>query len=112
MNYIKTKDGIYEVLEEHQLPVGDDTYYVTACKNFYSYEVLSKATSIQELCDYVFLFDKEITVRKITHEDDDSLIEWLKECIELEMKVKLAILTDKGLIYVAKMDERGELELL
>ena len=73
---------------------------------------LPQSDTIIELCDYVFLFDNEVTIRKITHEDDEDTIEYLKECIELGMKIKLAILTDKGLIYVAEMNDEGELELI
>lgn len=51
MKYIRTKDGIYEVLNESKLPVGDDVFYMTACKNFYSYEVIKQADMVEKLFD-------------------------------------------------------------
>ena len=66
MKYIRTKDGIYKVLEEHKLPVGDDIFYVTDYKSCYSYEVLKQADTIEDLIqigDIVFYWapgdDKE-----------------------------------------------------
>lgn len=101
MKYIRTADGR---IMKHPHP--DEEVFT------FRYEIIKSADSIIELCDYIFLFDNEVTIRKITHEDDENAIEYLKECIELGMKIKLAVLTDKGLIYVAKMNAKGKLELI
>ena len=70
------------------------------------------ADTIEELCDYEMHYDNngEFVIRPIKHVDWQSLKrvvinKWFKDC-------KLAIKTDKGLIYVAKMNEKGELELI
>ena len=74
---------------------------------------LPQADTIEELCDYAFVFDNnEITIGKIIHENNKQFTQWLKGRIELGMRIKLAILTDKGLIYVAKLNNEGELELI
>lgn len=76
-------------------------------------KILKQADTIEELCDGF------ITIGK----DDFKLI-WNKyeydECFkgnvfpkdDILIELYGAIWTDKGLIYVAKMNEKGELELL
>ena len=113
MKYIRTKDGIYDIEKStfHFFEGGIEI--VSYCKQFeQNLDLCKTANTIEELCDYVFLFDDELTIRKITHENDKDLIEWLKECIELGMQVKLAILTDKGLIYIAELNDKGVLCLI
>lgn len=52
MKHLRTKDGIYEIRKEYKSPMGDDVYYITGCKDFYSYVVLKQSDSIDELiCD-------------------------------------------------------------
>lgn len=118
MKYIRTENGIYEVEaiteEIMDLETGQTAlvYHLSDGNYRTNYDEFNLADTIIELCDYVFLFDNEVTIRKLTHEDDEDTIEYLKECIELGMKIKLAILTDKGLIYVAEMNDEGDLKLI
>ena len=89
MKYIRTKDGIYKT----------GPYYI---KSEY---VLAEADTIEELCDAFVI---------INNEDEMEVIRNFKyakdSCIYDELFG--AIWTDKGLIYVAKMSDKGELELL
>ena len=118
MKYIRTKDGIYEILEKHKLPIGGEIYYITNCinKNFYSYEVIKQADSIEELFDefrgiWINYYESE---KKDAHEeyhydkgknvfyaDFDELTP--KEAIEKFDIFYGAIWTDEGLIYRARM---------
>lgn len=74
---------------------------------------LPSANTIEELCDYEMHYDNdgEFVIRPIRHIDWASLKRVIinkrfKDC-------KLAIKTDKGLIYVARMNEtNGDIELL
>ena len=97
MKYIRTKDGIYEVDNENFDYVGKEYKRFTWNE---SQLVINQSDTIEELCDE-FVYEKKL----------------YKGLYELpygaeDIKVFGAIWTDKGLIYVVKMNDRGELELL
>lgn len=73
--------------------------------------IIAQSDTIEELCDEFILFDKEYPHDfYIDHYYEDIL-----EVYEQEKRTRDlygAIWTDKGLIYVAKVNEKGELELL
>lgn len=125
MNYIKTKDGIYILSEAYWAGNKD--------------EIIDQADTIEELCDgFIGITTKEYPNRpdikpdinyfqkpfefmnwNIKHSKliDVELknqngwsyptLEWFKSC-----DIYGFIRTDKGLIYVAKMNDKGKLELL
>lgn len=116
MKYIRTKDGeILDttcldkynwlntrfIIQENQLIVFD-LYHQDYIKNHG--EVHSQAETIEELCDLFIVWNTK------------NIWCFWKSCHSLPIedidKVYGAIWTDKGLIYVAKMNEKGELELL
>jgi peptide subunit release factor RF-3 len=119
MKYIRTKDGIYEISKDEN----DDFIVKNKGSNtwcLYSifkekYDRIIPADTIEELCDeYVIVFDKSeqydnelFNAKKYTPVEVNTFYKNVK--IE---KVYGAIWTDKGLIYVAKMNEKGYLELL
>ena len=112
--YVRTKDGIYKLLEIDSHGV----YYTDDLKHFYKSEITAESDKIEELCDRIFAFHKE---NKWGIPDMEGYtLESLKEEIkqnELDNSIddfifKFAIWTDKGLIYVAKMNSKGDLELL
>lgn len=115
MKYIRTKDGIYEVVDNlyengtwyyrkdnQAIPFRDNQY--------------KQADTIEELCDAVFYYDCDLECMQI------FWLKWKKvanfkrhfDYVKMggEKDVKGAILTDKGLIYVAKMNDKGKLELI
>lgn len=108
--YIRTKDGVYEVKvnKYHELVYCKDNQIVLSCN------ILNQSENLEELCDLVRFKTKDsvihyIDLHKNTIEDivvhfggKNIIIDSFRYCIE----------TDKGLIYVAKMNENGELELL
>ena len=124
MKYIRTKDNrIYEVIEEY-----NTTYLVKAHKNYrnikkaidgtkivYKASCTAQADTIEELCDCFIKIKREIGFRdfilKFGHKDLKLLKEQMKKYPNSPVYGAIHI-EDKGLIYVAKMNDKGELELL
>lgn len=109
MKYIKTKDNIYKTEWFEQ--DSDCYFYYLRDKKIYAIkkeEVIAQADTIEELCDFV----------DIQYVDETWEIYSYKEEFKLKLLFKNAkqafygIRTDKGLIYVAKMNENGELKLI
>ena len=75
--------------------------------------ILNKADTIEELCDEFVIVQKDFhdLLNANTH-----CLQTLKRYYEINkidvLGIYGAIFTDKGLIYVAKMNDKGELELL
>lgn len=111
MKYIRTKDGIYKLIDfsktdglkcaNHYGYTKDGINFLGTSKHFNKYK---QANTIEELCDE-FVFE------------DTDKAKWIIKDFERAKSLNSgalfgAIWADKGLIYVAKMNERGELELL
>lgn len=90
-------------------------WYLDGC--IWNYHIIKQANTIEELCDKVFAFHKESNWEIPDMEDysldllKDEIIKEGKNSID-EFIFKLAIWTNKGLIYVAEVDGDGELVLL
>lgn len=118
MKYIRTKDGICDL---SVLYIQNCNLLKTGCKKLYDKlmsEKIKEADNIEELCDeYVavgipfrtFIVDLNELKRSglDIHSFSRACYVQYKNCA-----IYGAIYTDKGLIYVAKMNEKGELELL
>ena len=109
MKYIRTKDGIFDKIDETLVLASKPPKY-DLCKNgeHIKYEFCHNcklANTIEELCDeFVAIhktFSKTYCIRKVPFEKQNE-----------NFNIYGAIWTDKGLIYVAKMNDKGELELL
>lgn len=112
MKYIRTKDGIYEVLHTWLDEDIDMNKYDTTDGVIDSIEIEKDANTIEELCD------EFVAIRK-SDKEKLHLCYWnwkdiVEECWKNDTAIDLygAIWTDKGLIYVAKTNDKGELELL
>ena len=132
MKYIRTKDGIWKYVGKRELALTPKSklvdYYVNKrlhCFVSYGYgrlkeeRIIAKADTIEELCDEFLVFDD----RKPFNEHYPFLNkncptgfihaqDMVKACKNEHFVVYGAIWNDKGLIYVAKMNDKGELELL
>ena len=96
MKYIKTKDGVYK--EE-----------IEWTSNPPKQLAIKIADTIEELCDEFVIINPDIYEKPtLCYGDYDEY----KDELHKEDILFGAIWTDKGLIYVAKMNEKGELELL
>lgn len=123
MKYIRTDEGIYEFKEEC-MSINKGIYYLFGkleetstdylFKNDVSLgKVIKQADTIEELCD-------EFVLKTTSKESGESYYGLYYYSDIKRFKVKEgfkgvwygAIWTDKGLIYVAKMNEKGELKCL
>lgn len=109
MKYIRTKDGIYEI--DKDISYGGKEIYKVCYHDFSIIgNGLQKADTTEELCDkFVITFnDKSLEPKQF--KNFETALEFLKECdVKYNPELKGAIWTEKGLIYVAKMNENGEL---
>lgn len=135
MKYIRTKDMIYKCFSYNELSktkqkelnqntIGEHNKYELCNKEFVLFKypfcifnnlqplnlfkVIKQSDTIEELIDEYVLVEKSarcfLNYDEITEDD-------LKLCLQ-DHDIFGAIWTDKGLIYVAKMNDKGELELL
>ena len=113
MKYIRTKDTIFAVVKELE-----KVYFVRAKgnnNNIYSKSkcqtnVVSQANTIEDLCDQFVLLDHNKVF--LLANNNFSVIKDIWNRRDMEIYIYGAIWTNKGLIYVAKINEKGELELL
>ena len=115
--YIRRANGIYELnINEQAKKENVVNYFYTRdnelkCNLLFDKEDLKQfkqADTIEELCDeFVYSDNSFKNVLYKSLEPVKTLIKLRNNC-----NVYGAIWTDKGLIYVAKMNKRGELELL
>jgi hypothetical protein len=126
MKYIRTKNGIFEVLSEYDTPenttlisnpvrafdvrVTPRTNPSASIRIVYSNEVVNQADTIEELCDGFMLESAKgfpVDYKKFRSAKK------AKERITLETTLYGFIhVRHKGLIYVAKLNENGVLELI
>ena len=121
MRYIRTEDDIFELKKPYYIDKINHLCWEVSFLPLVIHdmgEIIKQADTIEELCDEFVLME----------EDNYPT---LLECFDLKKKTFLrrneyefssilpekpiiygAIWTDKGLIYVAKMNGKGELELL
>ena len=120
MKYIRTKEGIID-LGKISLPY----LIVDKYMDFNSqgrFEIIKQADSIEELCDEFVIIYKNGYINQFKANqmanDVQTTNEFVKENYLRFHKeghianVYGAIWTDKGLVYVIKMNEKGEFELL
>ena len=116
MKYIRTKDG--RIIETNKLIIiPSNTSFQGEIYNgevVSEDEIINQADTIEELCDEWICRDNDnIEYRPYRFYFLDDLYAFIKENKLFERyTVYGAIWTDKGLIYVTKMNDKGELELL
>ena len=116
MKYIRTfkynEDSLFEVIEEFEETV---KCKLTNCENGYlilsKEDIIQQADTIEELCD------EFVYKRDFSNKYNISLLSYKELCLDFKEHksydvIYAAIWTSKGLIYVAKMNEDGELELI
>ena len=115
--YVRTKNRIYQVestLRDNGFVKG---YNVGEMAFIRKDQVIKQAETIEELCDELFVYVSkqnedyekiEMPIIDITR----NLTSLIKIANDTNSVVLGIIWTSKGLIYVAKMNEKGELELI
>lgn len=124
--YIRTKDGVYD-LENDDIVKIDGKYkecYVqkdTGDTCFKDIEILNQSENLEELCDEGVIEVKFSSTGYIAHfnKNIDELrrfLKYLEECQPITkdeiLNVYGAVWCEFGLKYVAKMNDKGELELI
>lgn len=108
MSYIRTKDERVIAIDEMKeiIPSLRLTKKRGKIVMYQGSEILKQADTIEELCDeFVYVFENTTNIIFSNYEA-------LKNHSFDPSKTFGAIWTNKGLIYVAKMNDEGELELL
>jgi len=108
--YVRTKDGVYDTSKGLYTP--SIKMYAIGIKTIYEDDILKQAETIEELCDeFVALIQPD------NYEEYGSLLSDYDDMVRLFKKYPKnifygAIWTKWGLKYVAKMNDKGELELI
>ncbi len=117
MKYIRLKNNkIYKRPNNCEWEFSSDggitIYENDGIVHFLDDEIIYQADTIEELCDYVFYYNAigGLIIQNCKNVNFEILSKNLLH--GYIGNIKLAILTNKGLIYVAKMNEKGEFELL
>ena len=106
--YIRTKDGIYETRENGETYNGFGCKFNNETIKIHKKDILNQSENLEELCDEFVGIDK-------TCENGHQLLRAIPyKCANFwNGGVYGAIWVDgKGLIYVAKMNDKGDLELI
>ena len=111
MKYIRTKNRIYETEGTFLDNNGKWKYYNILEDDMaiiLRSQVIKQSDTIEELCDRYVVMDKETKeVISIV-----SFLAYAKLWASCKYNIYGAIWTDKGLIFVAKMDSEGKFELI
>ena len=110
--YIRTKDGIYKVESEtcHKQGYFIDRYEEDV---ILKKQVIKQSENLEELCDkFVGYFEIFNRSYYYIHENSYDEFKSNAQMIGPNYSAYGAIWTEKGLIFVAKMNDKGELELI
>ena len=109
----------YIKVEAELIPNGVKIYPNNVEASFLDFagaKVLAEADTIEELCDLFYLDrggDVDVNDFYDKYQLDVAKEYYLEEIRHfIPIKLQAYIRTDKGLIYVAKMNDKGELELI
>lgn len=121
MKYIRTSEKIFEITSETKVKSlnSDEFYYLVSINGFEKigqfpekeWDSAMKADTIEELCDEFIVVSDNCEKPIISALPFNELQLYAKGRTKYAICYG-AIWTDKGLIYVAKMNDKGELELL
>ena len=109
MKYIRTKNNLVLKVSD-KITDKYGTYYLYEDTKWFDFQIDKVADTIEELCDEFVVFGDIDRPYLTRHKFINK--EWNKQYFIGGKKLYGAIWTDEGLIYVAKMNEKGELELL
>ena len=97
--YIRTKDGVYNTI-----------HLTSKMLEHYKTDIINQSENLEELCDEFVIVRNGERPTILLNYDNLSLLK--ARVVKDNQKVYGAIWTSKGLIYVAKMNENGDLELI
>ena len=113
--YVKTKDWIYDTDNLHYRFIENNKVYEVGWdveKPTFVADIIAQSENLEELCDeFVYVRNKPSLEKPLTSLIRDlSIIDKVRK--KSNTTVYGCIWTDKGLIYVAKMDSDGKLVLI
>lgn len=109
MKYVRTKDGIYDLEKSLFHQYNGIRVLTPYCKQYEENPSLCKTSdTIEELCDEFVVIHKELNGNHTVHRYSF----FVKSEQNAGNDVYGAIWTDKGLIFVARANNEGVLELL
>ena len=119
MKYIRTKDGrIYEIIDEtensfelcgsFEKKMGCNCIMIKRMFGNNEKPTYRLTDTIEELCDFVDIQFDDGTWETYSYENEFKI----KLLFKKAKQVFYGIRVDKGLIYVAKMNDKGVMELL
>lgn len=117
MRYIRLKNEIIDVyskfgFNEKYCDEHKDKFEEEFAKYAINEHVIKRSNSIEELCDqFVFIDNFYLHEHRVCHSFENAIALSKKHNVDIKT-FRGAIWTDKGLTYVAKMNDKGELELL
>lgn len=117
MKYIRTTKGIYNT-RKNIYYFNNGTYFYQIgkdCFGIFNAEIIKQADTIEELCDEfisIHTLDSGTTIKSLVRKKYRGALKQQVINSPRYYQGFGAIWTDKGLIYVAKMNEEGALELL
>ena len=113
MKYIRTQDGVYELISN----LDNKNRMNVKAKTCFSYVLIAKssivaqADTIEELCDCKVIVDNRFSpIPMLFTMPLSDIIDTVGP--NGYDAIYGAIFTDRGIIYVAKMNDKGDLELL
>ena len=103
--YIRTKDGVYDTSKGLYTP--SIKMWAIGTVTIYDEDILKQSENLEELCDE-FVDDNQNYIIQ-----NPNILKSIKrnQCLK-DHNIYGAIWTEWGLKYVAKMNDRGELELI
>ena len=105
MKYVRTEDGNNLIIDLSTMVIPYQIIgNIIDFNKLGRFEIIKQADTIEELCDEFVCLEN-----KMAFHDLETIT---SSCNLKHLTIYGAIWTDKGLIYVAKMNEKGELELL
>lgn len=113
--YVRTKDGIYEI-DKNTKGTEDFLWVKTNKANIVQCVwlncIINEADTIEELCDFILVWYEKMNEPVFVKYNSITYTALKENNRFKENKCYGAIWTNKGLIYVAKMDSEGKLELI
>lgn len=116
--YIRTKDDLYDTKNLMYRTIKDNKVYRVGYdveKPTFEADIIAEADTPEELCD--LYIDEE--TKTIFHKHNGYVVNYrtnyvysLESLIKVFHSIKGAIYTDEGLIYVIKMNDKGDWEII
>ena len=115
MSYIRTKDGVYEMDETNEKNLNSNVIDIYNCLGLENQirkcDIINQSENLEELCDEFVIHRKEMNYNFVWNKERNVGFYYFCSFPE-KYDVYGCIWTDKGLQFVARINSKGELELI